>query len=143
VALETTIPLAYCQARTQSQPAKALAAMQNSLPSGSCITVQLWPGIWSSRTTVARSPTSVSTADGSGSTRSRCTRFFACFDSGTSAKYQAASLLAASVPPIEAHTALLVESSGRSSTADQKVATFSTSSQSKAMLPILAVMRMS
>jgi hypothetical protein len=54
-------------------------------------------------------------------------------------EYQAGSRRAASVPPIEANHSLLPLSSGRPSTADQKVAIFSTSSQSKAMLPILAV----
>jgi hypothetical protein len=45
-----------------------------------------------------------------------------------------------SAPPIEASTSLLPSSSGRPSTADQNAATFSTSSQSKATLPILAAM---
>jgi hypothetical protein len=60
-------------ARAQSQPVKLLAAMQNSLPSGSCITVQRWfpPGTLCLPMAVAPSRTSSSMADGSGSTRSR------------------------------------------------------------------------
>ena len=54
----------------QSKPVKLLAAMQNSLPSGSCMTVQRWPRIWCLPMTVAPSRTSLSTAPGSGSTRS-------------------------------------------------------------------------
>jgi len=62
------------------------------------------------------------------------------FGSGTWLKYQAGSCRAGSVSPMEANTALLPGSSGRPSTADQKAAIFSTSSQSKVMLPTLARM---
>jgi hypothetical protein len=75
-----------------------------------------------------------------GSARSRWTRFLARFGSGTFSKYQAGSSRAASPPPMEANSSLLPLSTGRPSTADQNAATFSTSSQSTAMLPILAAM---
>jgi len=67
-------------------------------------------------------------------------RFLACFGSGTLLKYQAGSRRSPPAPPMEAKNSLLPLSSERPSIADQKAASFSTSSQSKAMLPVLAAM---
>jgi hypothetical protein len=71
---------------------------------------------------------------------SRWTRFFTRLPSETLLKYQAGSARFASKPPIVANSALLSSSRGRPRTADQKLATASTSPQSKATFPILAAM---
>ena len=100
--------------------------MQNSLPSGSCMTIQRWrpPAIWCSPTMDAPKATSRSTAEGSGSTKSKCMRFFATFGSGTFSKYQAGSVRAGSSPPMEAKAGPLPGSSVRRRASAQKAPTF-------------------
>ena len=101
---------------------KLFAAMQNSLPSGSCMTVQRWrpPPIWCSPTIDAPKATNRSIAEGSGSTKSRCMRFLATLSSGTFSKYQAGSVRSGSSLPSEANPGPLPGSSGRCSASDQK-----------------------
>ena len=87
----------------QSKPRKLLAAIQNSLPSGSCMTVHRWPRIWCFPMTAAPSCTSLLTASGSASTKSRANAL-ACFGSGTLLKYQAGSRRSPSAPPWKRRT---------------------------------------
>jgi len=66
---------------------KLLSAMQNSLPSGSCMTVHRWLLKRWLPTTLAPSLTNLSIADGSESTKSTWTRFFARLISATLLKW--------------------------------------------------------
>jgi hypothetical protein len=122
--------------RWADQPMKLFAATQNSLPSGSRMTVQRWrlPPIWCSPTIDPPRATNRSTAEGSGSTKSKCMRFFAVFGSGTFSKYQAGSVRSGSSPPMEANKGPLWGSSGRPRAYDQKSPTLRASSQSNVML---------
>src|SRR5918996_81808 len=112
---------------------------QNSLPSGSAMTVKEWPHSSCSWPRVAPSPTRWAiSASRSSVARSTWTRFFVTFASGTLAKNQLGE--SSSVRPIEAKNSLASGSSGRPSAADQNSATLRTSSQSNVTLASRRVM---
>ena len=121
---------------------KLFSATQNSLPSGSCITVQRWipPGTSCSATTLAPSANESIDDPGLGCRQIDMHPVLRLLRLGhlreVPGRFRRARRR---YLPIEACTSLLPLSRGRPSAADQNVAVFNTSSQSRLMLPSLTL----